>query len=215
MRILSGMSVALLFVMTSGTADRSAHRLSDEFWGRTYLRAMEVEHFATPEAMARSADVVAVGRIASVSAGRTLRAAPGTGDEAFAWYANVYVEVADLIKGTWNDERSFEVFFTSAAAREDFIKTPVPKERALLFVRDKAVAATSAGWPSNLAQAEQGFYMLVNMSQGYVRELDGQAHPSFSAESDSFLAGSFDSVVQRVRAAVALGSGLTRRVVLG
>ncbi|HSW42861.1 MAG TPA: hypothetical protein VLM76_10160 [Patescibacteria group bacterium] len=88
------------------------------------------------------------------------------------------------------------------------MRSPAPDERALFFIRNKKVAALAAGWPAEQARAKRDYYMLVNMSQGYLRDLSGEVHTPIAADGDLLGGGRFSDEVAVVREAIARDYGL-------
>lgn len=152
---------------------------SERFWEIPRLRAVEAESFDTLQDMVNSSDVVVVGRVLEVAPSRIIDARPANiadsadPDAWFAGYASVRLDAewASPAGGAV----TFEVFLSTESKYREFLTAPLPKERSLFFLRNKEVAALSAGWPAELAATERPYFMLVNADQGAIHDINGIA----------------------------------------
>lgn len=124
----------------------------------------------------------------STAPSRQFQAASDGSETSVAYYADVTVSV-ERAWGWTGDTAHFEMFFPTARGYAAFLGAAIPTERAVFFLRNKEVAALAAGWPPQLAAEERGFNMLVNMSEGYLREAGSSVVPPVGTD------GSFSSQV--------------------
>jgi hypothetical protein len=69
-----------------------------------------------------------------------------------------------------------EVFFARRAKYDAFLSAQVPPERAVFFIRNKAVSERVAGVNEGQAAEESGYNMLINLTQSLFRDLEGRVH---------------------------------------
>ena len=175
-------SFVLSFALAAGViAGNQLVARSDRFWAVGAVRAMSAEHYESLEDQARSADLVVVGKVQSIEAGREWVAVPELvddplyGEYAIARFATVKISIETIVgpvRSPLPDHSvvDLEVFLPTADSlatlRENF-----PEERALYFLRNKG--------PKDSVD----FYRFTNDEQGLLREFDGRIRTAPAGET--------------------------------
>ena len=158
--VIAGAAVSTLLARP---LDDHAHRVSDEFWSQTLLRANGGE-FASLEELVEQADWVVEGHVVGVAPGRVLR----EGDVPFAWFANVTFETTRTLSGSEKPSFVLEVLFTSERRLGSFLTAALPTEAAIAAIVVKADDPDpGTGVP---------YLRLANQAQSLYRNIDGVVH---------------------------------------
>ena len=122
------------------------------------VEALEVEHVPSLAAMVTGSDVVVVGRVTAIAAGRTF----GNADPLH--YAAVTVEVESIVAGslrpTDGTALTLEVPLFGGVGELREMRAALPT-RGLFFLRNKGTSAAAAGLSSAQQRGEAGFYRLM------------------------------------------------------
>lgn len=188
---------ASLTVLGRAGSEVAGH--SDRFWSAATVRGMAAESFDTLDDLARSADLVIVGRVNDVQPGREWVAIPEYVDDpvfsevAYARFATVTIDIEQIIGRVLSPlpDRSvvkLEVFL-SRPDTLTIVQKNIPGERSIFFLRNKGVTDSI------------DFYRFTNDDQGLLREFDGRIRISPTGE-DHFLSHldgeSFDKALDAV-----------------
>jgi hypothetical protein len=175
-----GVPVALLGAVAIATvlagamrSSSDAHERSDAFWDALWVRAVEVEHYASWEEMALSADVIVVGTIEAARYGR----ARGSDYDGWVHYGHLTVAADEILAGAHTIPPGgivLEVMLPSEKALKA-IEEYESRERVVMFLRDKHTKAMQLGLPPDMVALEAGYYALVRQ-EAVVREIDGTVH---------------------------------------
>lgn len=147
-------------------------RASNDFWNGLTVQGLEAEHFGSLPDMTKSADLVVVGRLTDISAGREVRDLEAEAAGADRRDSSVFFGDATIV----TEPAAFGPSAPSTVTLELLLPNPdllpslaaaVPKERAVFFLRD-------------LHRAEP-IYRLVS-TQGILREIDGRVRVGVSVE---------------------------------
>jgi hypothetical protein len=170
--IVTVVVVASVLGIAAGTAigqpQADASR-SDRFWQALYVRASQAEHYDGLEEMARSADVVVVGRIERIGVGRTI----GVSYPITLAELTVVVDVA--VKGAESGDRLALEMILPRPDRIGALQDSIPSERALFFLRDKYQLVKGEDLTEEEKARERGRFAFVNDQQGIIRDLAGTA----------------------------------------
>lgn len=161
-----------------------------------------METFDTLDEMAKSVDMIVDGRIVGIGPSRVIR----EDEQSIAWYGSVTVAVGRTFKGAAADTVEFEVFFSQQGRYEKFLEASLPQERAIMFLRNKEIAALAAGWSKSEAAAEAHYNMLVNQTQSHFREMAGGIHVPAPGSGDFTDAWEGRSMIDLERTLAALTS---------
>ena len=192
----------------------SSRQGSDAFWQTAFsYESVSDETFETLPELAQASDLIVVGAIERVEAGRTFLADPqiaarGTSDpyydEAFAYYANAGVRVGQVIagdEGLVGQLLPLEIFATQKGKLDLLLGAPV-FDGGLFFLRSKGKEAASLGLSPAEQAAEAPYYRLTT-ARAVLRDFSGTT--AALPGSDPYLAAldnrSFADVVALVEAA--------------
>lgn len=191
--LLSGAGVALiaggLLLSDHGQASRDVRGRSDHFWGLLAVNGSPRAHFETLDAMAAQADLIVVGRIERVTAGREVRdlEAEALGrprEEASVYFADATVTVEEAIKGLPVKSVRLQLLLPGpgvlAALQQD-----VPTERAIYFLTDMGAYFAKEDPGSGLDSVLKGTFDFVS-PQGLLRDFGGATGVT-ADEGDAFL----------------------------
>jgi hypothetical protein len=171
----------------------------------TLASAKEVEHYPDLARMAQASDLVVLGAISEIVAGRVIDDGTGAGRLLFVEF---HVDVAEPLKGSGDVVVVEMPMFLANGADPMRVVAELDaqkgSERQLLFLRDKGAPGIPGG-----NDAEKGRLRLVNGS-GLLVDRNGQASLALRDESDSgdpivksAEGANFASLLDEVRAAIA------------
>ena len=182
---------------------------SDGFWWRFHVDGSEVEQYEGLEQMAAASDVVVLGRVTEVSAGRVL-GDPAEGfpnpEEGLAHYVNLRIEIDDVLAGSLPPDHMRSLILemmTATPGEGDSMVKSLPTEQGIYFLRNKGIEARQLGQSGAAADAESTYYRLV-IIDGLLRVTEGTVRPAPYAEEPFILALNGSPVADitgRIRAA--------------
>lgn len=154
---------------------------AEEFWLQVSPGGESLQ-YSSLKSITESSDAVVVGRILSIGEGRPVDDPTGGG------YGTIAFSIESLVAGEIHPARSDTVnveFFMPDARLYPRFAVGFPKDRILLFLRNKAAEALSLGLDPDGPLAGENFYRIAS-DQGYLRSVDGRIVPPVGA-TDAWL----------------------------
>jgi hypothetical protein len=168
---------------------RAVEARSDRFWNALAVNGSARSHFATLDEMADGADIIVVGRIDRLAAGREVRdlEAEALGmprEEASVYFADATIVVDDAIKGSSRQTVMLQLMVPGPDAVER-LGTALPTERAIFFLTDMGVYFARENPTSGIAATLKGTFDFVS-PQGLLRDFGARVGVT-ADEGDAFL----------------------------
>ena len=165
--------------------------------------ASEVDRPRSLEALLETADLVVLGRVTAVDAGRSFGSVHHR-----LHYAAVSVEVAEFLAGSVSSGEPtsvlLEVPLLDGPDQLERVRTEMLDSERVLFLRSKATSAAEAGMPLDEQLAERGFHRLVTFGSELI-SVGGvaAAPPDESGVLEPFHGLPFGEALAHLRAAAA------------
>jgi hypothetical protein len=180
---------SVLYSTLSGPGVGALQERSDRFWSLLAVNGSPRSHFNSVEEMATAADVIAVGRITQVSAGREVRdlGAEALGkprEEASVFFADATVLVEEPIKGAPGTSIRLQLLLPTPHIL-GALQANLPTERGIYFLTDMGGYFAKEDPRSALSMTLAGTYDFVS-PQGLLRDFGDRVGVT-ADESDSFL----------------------------
>lgn len=170
-------------------ADLAVQQQSDQFWAALAVNGSPRWHFTSLDEMADHADIVVVGRIERLTAGREVRdlgaeAAGKTREEASVYFADATLTVQKTIKGAVGRSVKLQLLLP----RPDLLgrlSAELPRERAIFFLTDMGAYFAKENPTSSLGSELKGTFDFVS-PQGLLRDFGDNVGVT-ADEGDAFL----------------------------
>jgi hypothetical protein len=186
----AAVAVAGVWVAASQGPDVKAVKArSDQFWGDLAVTGSPTSHFTTLDEMADNADIIVVGHIERLTAGREVRdlGAETLGksrEEASVYFADATIAVEETIKGEARRTVKLQLLLPNPATLGNAADA-LPTERAIYFLTEMGAYFAKEAPKSKYVTELKGTFDFVS-PQGLLRDF-GQTVGVTADEGDAFL----------------------------
>lgn len=198
--------IALVPLAVTTMATRQAPGV--EWWRPVQVHSIRADNYATLSELARGADAVIVGKVATLQMGRSFVADPARGERGVARFAEVTFSIDEVISDpigrlSGPSTLKIEIFLPTQKAYQLFAER-MPASSSLVFLRHKGTEARTLGLDQATIADEDPFFRLV-VREAVIADQTGLAD-AFTDAEDGYLRAlngqSFEKVVSEVRKAV-------------
>ena len=169
---------------------------SDAYWQAFHVPGVAAVRFDSLHELAKESELSLVGRLEQTSPSRQWVAAAEWGEDGIATYVMAHIAVEELVSGVPSSLADgtvgLEMFLPRAGALNEVLRSRVPTERVLFFLRNQ--------------REVPGAYMLAS-HQGYFRDWERVVAPAPDEGHDPWVNAlaqmSFDALVSATRTIVA------------